>query len=324
MWFNTGMGVQPSIRVLASLGQSFYIAVAGTQLVLVMLAAPAATAAAIRLDRARGTLAHMLMTDLSNVEIVLGKLAARLVPVLTLVGCTLPMMEVLTLIGGIDPAALWGAFIVSVGVAVLGCSLALIFSLWVGKTHEALLATYAVWCLWLLAGPMIGLVSSTIGWSLPSPVRAADPFFLVLAPYLWPGQLTWSHYLWFITVAAAISVFLVALSILRVPNGVHSRIGSEAVAALERASSDRVPGGCWREVSVGQPVARPQSGTLARVASPSSFALGDWGHRDLRGPFAVLQHPHSRLGRASVIVRERSSGGSRPAFLECHGVDVAG
>ena len=43
-----------------------------------MLAAPAATAGAICVDRARGTLTHMLATDLSDPEIVLGKLAARL------------------------------------------------------------------------------------------------------------------------------------------------------------------------------------------------------------------------------------------------------
>ena len=98
------------IRAMAQIGESFYLGVAGTQLALVMLAAPAATAGAICLDRARGTLTHLLMTDLSNVEIVLGKLAARLVPVLCLLACTLPMMELLTLVGGVDPQLLWKGF----------------------------------------------------------------------------------------------------------------------------------------------------------------------------------------------------------------------
>ena len=86
MWNSADLPVQFPIRAMAQLGQSFYIGVAGTQLALVMLAAPAATAGAICLDRARGTLTHLLMTDLSNVEIVLGKLAARLVPVLCSAG----------------------------------------------------------------------------------------------------------------------------------------------------------------------------------------------------------------------------------------------
>ena len=105
---------------MAALGESFFIAVAGTQLTLVLLIAPAATAGVICLNRARGTLSHLLMTDLSNAEIVLGKLAARLVPVLGLVGCTLPLLGILTLLGGIDPNALFGAFLVTLGVALLG------------------------------------------------------------------------------------------------------------------------------------------------------------------------------------------------------------
>src|SRR5262245_61261039 len=71
-----------TLRELAFLGEKFYLAAAGTQLTLVLLAAPAATAGAICLDRARGTLSHMLATDLTDFEIVVGKLLARLVPVL--------------------------------------------------------------------------------------------------------------------------------------------------------------------------------------------------------------------------------------------------
>ena len=100
IWMNTNRTIYASaIRYLADLGGGFFLAVIGTQLTLVLLAAPAATAGAICLDRARGTLTHMLMTDLSVAEIVLGKLAGRLVPVLTMLACTLPVLEILTLLG---------------------------------------------------------------------------------------------------------------------------------------------------------------------------------------------------------------------------------
>ena len=92
--------------ICGELGQGFFLAVVGTELSLVLLAAPAATAGAICQDRARGTLLHMLMTDLSAAEIVLGKLAARLTPVLAMICCTLPMLELLSLLGGVDPLAL--------------------------------------------------------------------------------------------------------------------------------------------------------------------------------------------------------------------------
>ncbi len=148
-----------TISAIARLGQWFFLAIVGTQLTLVLLAAPAATAGVICVDRARGTLLHLLVTDLSDREIVLGKLTARLVPVLTIVACTLPVMELLSLLGGVDPDALLGAFIVTMGVALVGCSLSLVFSLLVGKTHEALLCTYAAWGLWLLGRPIVVLAA---------------------------------------------------------------------------------------------------------------------------------------------------------------------
>src|SRR5271155_3537135 len=55
-----------SWRDYASLGEGYFIALIGVELAIVLLAAPAATAGAICLDRARGTLAHMLLNHPSN------------------------------------------------------------------------------------------------------------------------------------------------------------------------------------------------------------------------------------------------------------------
>jgi ABC-type transport system involved in multi-copper enzyme maturation permease subunit len=203
------------LSVLARFGEQFYVAVIGTQLTLVLLAAPAAAAGAICLDRARGTLAHLLVTDLSDREIVLGKLAARLVPVLGLIGCTLPVMALLTLLGGVDPDALLRAFVVTLSIAVLGCSLALVFSLWAGKTHEALLGTYAVWGLWLLGEPMFNTLSAIMGGPSVARLELADPFALAFAPYWWPGRVGWGEYLGFLGLCVALSALLALLTILR-------------------------------------------------------------------------------------------------------------
>src|SRR5580704_6319776 len=81
LWLNMA-APGPSISNLAILGRRFFLGVIGAQLTLVLLAAPAVTAGGICVDRVRGTLMHMLVTDLSAGEIVLGKLAARLAPVL--------------------------------------------------------------------------------------------------------------------------------------------------------------------------------------------------------------------------------------------------
>ena len=231
-----------TLRELAQMAELFFLAVSGTQLSLVLLAAPAATAGAICLDRARGTIAHLLLTDLSNAEIVLGKLAARLIPILSLLACMLPVMELLALLGGVDPTALLGSFAVSLGVAVLGCSLAMLFSLWVGKTHEALMGVYAVWSLWLLFASMIDLVALKTGWTWLTPPRTADPFFLALAPYWWPQRVAVSDYWWFLGTTLSISAALVGVSVLRLRSVcLREKVGKRP----GRASLDRIPN-VWR------------------------------------------------------------------------------
>src|SRR5262249_14598396 len=142
-----------SIREQADVGRRFHQALAVTQLALALLAAPAATAGAVCLDRARGTLAHLLVTDLTSAEIVLGKLAARLVPVVGMVLCGLPFLALGTLLGGIDPESVLGLLLVRLGAAVLGCSLALTLSIWGTRMTEVVLTTYAAWLVAILLPP---------------------------------------------------------------------------------------------------------------------------------------------------------------------------
>src|SRR5262245_48934071 len=85
---------------MADIGEQFFYTLIGTELTLILLAAPAATAGAICLDKVRGTLLHLFVTDLSDAEITLGKLAARLVPVLGLLLCSVPVLFLCTLLGG--------------------------------------------------------------------------------------------------------------------------------------------------------------------------------------------------------------------------------
>jgi ABC-type transport system involved in multi-copper enzyme maturation permease subunit len=135
----------PTIQIMASVGQGFFSAIAFTQLTFTLMVAPASTAGAICQDRSSGKLEQLLTTELSDSEIILGKLAARLLPMLGLVTCALPALALCTLLGGVDPLALAGAFLITVGLAVLGCTLALTFSLWAAKPYEALLATYCAY-----------------------------------------------------------------------------------------------------------------------------------------------------------------------------------
>jgi ABC-type transport system involved in multi-copper enzyme maturation permease subunit len=304
VWMNTSTyPAKSNIRLMAELGEWFFQAVIGTQLTLVLLAAPAATAGAICLDKARGTMTHMLVSDLADFEIVLGKLAARLVPVVGLVACTLPMMELLMLFGGVAPESVWGAFVVTLGVALLGSSLGLWFSLWLNKTHEALLGTYALWCLWLLGLPLLQTVATTMAWSVPLPPLTINPFFLTLSQSS-PGTVTWNYALAFLGVTSGISALLIVWVVLRLrcvctreslprawsrharqPTGKIDRI-MRSPLPLTSPSLDRNPL-LWRECRRGRPsiwaivvafssIVLASTSTIAAVLLPPDTKVAEW------------------------------------------------
>jgi len=184
----------PPIQAMAAVGRGFYNTIVFTQLTVVFLAAPAATAGSICQDKGRGTLAQMLLTDLSDAEIVLGKLAARLVPVIGLVCCSLPVLALATLLGGIDPRDLTGVFLITASAAVIGCTLALTFSIWGATPYEVLLATYAFFAVWMLAVPVVELLCWLWRYQpLPSWTIVTNPYALALAPYVRPGAFGLVH-----------------------------------------------------------------------------------------------------------------------------------
>src|SRR3954469_24211359 len=178
-----------SVRQLAEIGRGFYAVTTLILLGLVGLAAPAAAAGAICMDKDRGNLTLLFSTDLTDAEIVLGKLAARLVPVLGLIVCAAPVLALATLFGGVDPAMPTGAILVCLACGVFGCTLAMTLSVWGRKTHEVLLATYAFGILWLLSAPIwAGLVWMLPWWARPAWLPGSlallpyNPVFLALSP----------------------------------------------------------------------------------------------------------------------------------------------
>jgi ABC-2 type transporter len=154
-----GAGTTISRNELARYGRTFFLTIVSIELAIVLLVAPAVTAGAICVDKARGTLDHMLVTDLSSAEIVLGKLGVRLVPVLGLVACVLPLMAISALLGGIDPSGVFGSFLAAIGCAALGCTLALALSVWGRKPQDIIVLSYFIFTLWLFCRYLV-----TLGW----------------------------------------------------------------------------------------------------------------------------------------------------------------
>jgi ABC-type transport system involved in multi-copper enzyme maturation permease subunit len=226
-------------NVFAATARTFFYAIAAIQLSVVLLAAPALAAGSFCAERAHGTLAHMMVTDLSDTEIVFGKLASRIVPALGLIACAVPVVSVAALLGGVDFEALVGLFTVSVALAFLGCALAFTVSLWARKTHEVLVTVYFLELLWLIL-PELVLPPTRAAGGAPNAARLAEwleksnPFVIVFAPYDWPGYVTWRDFAVFFAALMLISFALIAFCSVRL----RSVVTGEAGRSARRARRD--------------------------------------------------------------------------------------
>lgn len=216
VWYSHVRDLALSLSASASVGESFFYALVGTQLSLLLIAAPAATAGAVCHDKRSGALVQLLTTDLSNTEIILGKLAARLLPILALLLASAPLLFGAFLLGGIPEEALVGAYLVQFGIALLGCSLALTLSVWSKKTHEVLLVVYLVW---IVVG--LGAIVARLGpVSLPPWLSVIlddiNPYVMAFSPYLRGGAFVLDQQIYFFVVCLGLSATLLVVAIVRV------------------------------------------------------------------------------------------------------------
>ena len=204
-------------RAMASAGVGFFQAIVLAQLAMVLLAAPAATAGTFGTERARGQVCLMLITEVSAPEIVLGTLAARLLPVLGGVLCVVPVLALAANLGGIPPMALVNLVAITGGSAVLGCTLALAVSIGARRVHEVLVATYVLMAGWVLGYPILFTIRMTpLGGLIPGswmrPLLEINPVWLAMAPVLRPDS-SRSYEVWaFLGGTLALSALLAALA----------------------------------------------------------------------------------------------------------------
>lgn len=203
-----------SINDYAQLGQQFAFAVLLTQLGVILFAAPAATAGAICLDKSRGNLTLLMASSLTSAEIVLGKLGGRMIPVFGLIATTVPVLFIATLLGGISGDLVLGGYVVIIGAAVFAAAVAFLFSVWVGRTHEALLLTYFVIFAWLLLYPML---DTMFGWRGPKMqwLLLQNPVSLMIAPLDFSSGVELTDYLLFAAATFGFAALFVLIAIWR-------------------------------------------------------------------------------------------------------------
>ena len=142
------------IQVMADMGESLFLAISGLQYGAVYLFVPVFVCGVIAGEREAHTLELLFTTHLTDREIVLGKLASRLAVLVLLIFCALPVMSLIMLLGGIDPEGLWRIEASTLLAMLYTGAHGIYFSSTSRSPMAALVRTYWLMGLWLLALPL--------------------------------------------------------------------------------------------------------------------------------------------------------------------------
>lgn len=241
----------------AVVGSRFAETFVPQQMVLLLLVTPPLVAGAVTDEKRRGTLQHLLATDLESRHIVLGKLLGRVAQVCRLALFGLPLFGLMAGFAGVRPLGLvvLAAALVMPLVA-LACATVLA-SVLCRQTRDAVLAVYG-----------LGAIGGLAVWGLGGVLELLNPLY-VLAP-VWEGRadtaeagrrLLGAVLAWGVpgAVCLALAIWRLRPSYLRELEGVHT-------AGPRRYGGERLPVGDdpirWREGAVEGLAPTP---TLRRV-----------------------------------------------------------
>jgi ABC-type Na+ efflux pump permease subunit len=171
------------------------------ELALFLFFAALSAASAISQEKDRRTFVLLLMTDLRNHEIVLGKLLGSLLPIVLLLGASVPVLMMLLLLGGIALHQVFQALLIVTATTLAAGSLGGLIALWRDRTFQSLALTVLFLVLYLCVVQAIRFLPSIIPTLTPADASSLqqwlDPFLALqsvvnplpasLAPVLAPA-----------------------------------------------------------------------------------------------------------------------------------------
>ena len=186
----TGTQLIRDIGDLARFGMALFQILAPLQLAVAIFFSALLAASAVSQEKDRHTLDLLLLTKLTNSELVMGKLLAALLNMGVLLATAFPVFMVAALFGGVSFGQIGRIFAVTAASVLVCGSLGSILALWREKTFQALALTMLILILWLagwrvaslgmLGSHWLGLPAET--WAIAfSPLEA---IFEASRPYI--------------------------------------------------------------------------------------------------------------------------------------------
>ena len=165
----TGTQIVRDVSDLAQFAGLVFQILAPLQLALAVFFSAMLAASAVAQEKDRRTFVLLLLTNLSNQELVLGKLLASLLQVLVMFAAGLPVFMLLSLLGGISVGQIARTAAVTVASILVCGSLGSTLALWREKTFQALALFVLILVLWLALGEM--LAAGVLGHCARRPAR---------------------------------------------------------------------------------------------------------------------------------------------------------
>jgi ABC-type transport system involved in multi-copper enzyme maturation permease subunit len=131
------------IQGQAELGRAFFATFAVFCVIGMGLIAPILTSTAINAERLGNTLNVLLMTPITSWQIVAGKLFARMLIALMLIGLSLPVLAVVRLLGGVELWQMVAVVCICTAFAIASGALGLFLSTLMNRAFAVILAAYA-------------------------------------------------------------------------------------------------------------------------------------------------------------------------------------
>ena len=223
---------------MARFGTVLFQILAPLQLALIMFLSAVQSASNIAIEKDRQTLILLLMSRLTNSELVLGKLFASLLSIGVMLLTSLPIFMLIVLFGGTSFEQVGWTFAVTVAAAIAAGALGATIALWREKTFQTLALVLLAIVIWIGFFEGVGLTGQSFaGFSGTQIASATNPLRAVLAACDSTIHSTWPQTVApFLIVASAVSVLLSAVAILRVrkwnPNR-EVRLGQQVEATQD-------------------------------------------------------------------------------------------
>lgn len=160
----TGTQIVRNTGDFARFGSVLFQILAPLQLALAVFFSALLAASAVAQEKDRRTFELLLMSRLSNAELVLGRLLASLLNVIVLWIASWPMFAAVSLFGGVSADQILRALAITLGAILTAGSLGSLIGLWRDKTFQTVALTAVILVLWIFAWEAVSLGFTSTSW----------------------------------------------------------------------------------------------------------------------------------------------------------------